>query len=58
MKKNIEKTSEKDINISSFVDIELRKYFTLLQGRIYNAKEEDGLGRIRTGGLRRVRAMS
>jgi hypothetical protein len=38
------------------VDIELRRYLALIQGRTYNVNEQDGLGRIRTGGLRCVRA--
>jgi post-segregation antitoxin (ccd killing protein) len=54
----LKKAREKEVNISSFVDIELRRYLALTEGKIHSETEQDGLGRIRTGGLRRVRAMS
>ena len=44
----LKKAREKEINISSFVDIELRRYLALIEGGVSNKKESDAGNGIRT----------
>ena len=53
----LKKAREKEINISSFVDIELRRYLALIEGNT-TRNSSNGLSRFRTGDLRRVKATS
>ena len=44
----LKKAREKEINISSFVDIELRRYLALIEGRVSTKKSLDAGNGLRT----------
>ena len=55
--KLINEARKNEINLSSFLEIKLREYLALIEGNIHQ-NESNGLSRVRTGDLRRVKATS
>ena len=57
-KELLKKAREYDINISAFVEYNLRIYFAQIEGKNITGKSSNGLVEIRTQDLRHVKATS
>ena len=54
----LKKARENEVNISAFLDIELRRYLALIENKPHSKKRGSGLVEIRTQDLLRVRETS